>query len=139
MEKQRIVVKVGTSTLTHDSGNMDLRNMEHLVRALSDLHGTVSYTHLYDGLHVFPGIKGPEVLQTFAHASQLYWHAQLLGDGHHDAALGSTVQLGENNSGETCRLLKGAGLNQAVLSSGGIQHQQRLPGAAGTLPVYDLG
>ena len=39
MEKQRIVVKVGTSTLTHDSGNMDLRNMEHLVRALSDLHG----------------------------------------------------------------------------------------------------
>jgi len=39
VEKQRIVVKVGTSTLTHDSGNMDLRNMEHLVRALSDLHG----------------------------------------------------------------------------------------------------
>ena len=37
--KQRIVVKVGTSTLTHDSGAIDLRSMEHLVRALSDLHG----------------------------------------------------------------------------------------------------
>ncbi|MGI5954368.1 glutamate 5-kinase [Dysosmobacter sp.] len=39
MEKQRIVVKVGTSTLTHDSGSLNLRSMEHLVRALADLHG----------------------------------------------------------------------------------------------------
>ena len=38
-KKQRIVVKVGTSTLTHDSGNLDLRSMEHLVRTLSDLSG----------------------------------------------------------------------------------------------------
>nr|WP_326185228.1 glutamate 5-kinase [uncultured Oscillibacter sp.] len=37
--KQRIVVKVGTSTLTHDSGSLDLRSMERLVRVLSDLHG----------------------------------------------------------------------------------------------------
>ena len=37
--KQRIVVKVGTSTLTHDSGAVDLRSMEHLVRVLSDLRG----------------------------------------------------------------------------------------------------
>ena len=37
--KQRIVVKVGTSTLTHDSGAMDLRSIEHLVRTLADLHG----------------------------------------------------------------------------------------------------
>lgn len=37
--KQRIVVKVGTSTLTHDSGAVDLRSMEHLVRTLADLHG----------------------------------------------------------------------------------------------------
>lgn len=37
--KQRIVVKVGTSTLTHDSGALDLRSMEHLVRVLSDLSG----------------------------------------------------------------------------------------------------
>ncbi len=36
---QRIVVKVGTSTLTHDSGTLDLRSMEHLVRVLSDLRG----------------------------------------------------------------------------------------------------
>lgn len=39
MKRQRIVVKVGTSTLTHDSGSLSLRNMEHLVRTLADLHG----------------------------------------------------------------------------------------------------
>lgn len=38
-KKQRIVVKVGTSTLTHDSGSLDLRSMEHLVRTLVDLSG----------------------------------------------------------------------------------------------------
>ena len=38
-KKQRIVVKVGTSTLTHDSGSLDLRSMERLVRTLADLSG----------------------------------------------------------------------------------------------------
>ena len=36
---QRIVVKVGTSTLTHASGATNLRSMEHLVRTLCDLEG----------------------------------------------------------------------------------------------------
>ena len=35
--KSRIVVKVGTSTLTSENGKIDLRNMEHLVRTLSDI------------------------------------------------------------------------------------------------------
>ena len=35
----RVVVKVGTSTLTHPSGSLDLRNMDMLVRVLSDLRG----------------------------------------------------------------------------------------------------
>lgn len=39
VKKQRIVVKVGTSTLTHDSGAVDLRSMERLIRTLADLHG----------------------------------------------------------------------------------------------------
>ncbi len=37
--KRRVVVKVGTSTLTHPSGAVDLRSMEHLVRTLADLSG----------------------------------------------------------------------------------------------------
>ena len=39
LNKQRIVIKVGTSTLTHDSGELDLRKMELLVRVLSDIQG----------------------------------------------------------------------------------------------------
>ncbi len=35
---QRIVVKVGTSTLTHPNGQLNLHRIEHLVRELSDLH-----------------------------------------------------------------------------------------------------
>ena len=35
--KPRVVVKVGTSTLTHPSGAPDLRSMERLVRALADV------------------------------------------------------------------------------------------------------
>lgn len=35
----RIVVKVGTSSLTHDTGRLNLRNMERLSRTLADLKG----------------------------------------------------------------------------------------------------
>ncbi len=35
---RRIVVKVGTSTITHDTGKLNLLRMERLARALSDLH-----------------------------------------------------------------------------------------------------
>ncbi len=40
MNDHRIVVKVGTSTLTHDSGKLNLRRIEQLVRVLSDIQGT---------------------------------------------------------------------------------------------------
>lgn len=35
---QRMVIKVGTSTLTHDSGRLDLQSMERLARTLTGLH-----------------------------------------------------------------------------------------------------
>lgn len=37
-EWQRIVVKVGTSSIAHPGGSIDLARMERLVRQLSDLH-----------------------------------------------------------------------------------------------------
>lgn len=39
MENQPIVVKVGTSSLTHDSGKLNLHNMDRLVRTIADLQG----------------------------------------------------------------------------------------------------
>ena len=35
---KRIVVKVGTSTLTHGGGNLNLYRIEHLIREIADLH-----------------------------------------------------------------------------------------------------
>ncbi len=35
VSKKRIVVKVGTSTITNDSGNIDIRAIDHLCRAIS--------------------------------------------------------------------------------------------------------
>ena len=39
MKKLRMVVKVGTSTLTREDGSRNLRNMDRLARVLSDLKG----------------------------------------------------------------------------------------------------
>lgn len=38
MEKKRIVVKVGSSTITHESGRLNLRKLDLLARVLSDLN-----------------------------------------------------------------------------------------------------
>ncbi len=37
MKNRRIVIKVGTSTLTYENGKINIRQMEHLVRVISDL------------------------------------------------------------------------------------------------------
>ena len=36
-DSKRIVVKVGTSTLTHSTGHLNLRRIEKLVKVLSDM------------------------------------------------------------------------------------------------------
>ena len=38
MEKRRVVVKVGSSTITHESGRLNLRKLDLLARVLSDLN-----------------------------------------------------------------------------------------------------
>lgn len=38
MENKRIVVKVGTSTLTHDGGEINFRSFDRLARVLSEIH-----------------------------------------------------------------------------------------------------
>ncbi len=40
LRSRRIVVKVGTSTLTYENGKVNLRNMEKLCKVLSDLHNS---------------------------------------------------------------------------------------------------
>lgn len=39
-EKKRIVIKLGTSTLTHKTGRLNIRRMENLVKVLADLQNS---------------------------------------------------------------------------------------------------
>ena len=39
-EKKRIVIKLGTSTLAHKTGKLNIRRMTNLVRVISDLHNS---------------------------------------------------------------------------------------------------
>ncbi len=39
-DKKRIIVKVGTSTITHKTGRINLRRMERFVKVLSDIHNS---------------------------------------------------------------------------------------------------
>lgn len=39
-EKKRIVIKLGTSTLAHSTGKLNIRRMTNLVRVISDLHNS---------------------------------------------------------------------------------------------------
>ncbi|MBR6967692.1 MAG: glutamate 5-kinase [Ruminococcus sp.] len=39
-DKQRIVIKLGTSTLAHKTGKLNIRRMTNLVRVISDLHNS---------------------------------------------------------------------------------------------------
>ena len=40
MNTNRIVIKVGTSTLTHDNGSVNIKEIDLLCRILSDLRNT---------------------------------------------------------------------------------------------------
>ena len=45
-DKKRIVVKVGSSSLTHpETGHVDLIKLEKLVRELTDLHNRQNHRH----------------------------------------------------------------------------------------------
>ena len=39
-EKNRIVIKLGTSTLTHKTGKLNIRRMNNLVKVIADLHNS---------------------------------------------------------------------------------------------------
>lgn len=39
-DKKRIVIKLGTSTLTHKTGKLNIRRMNNLVRVIADLHNS---------------------------------------------------------------------------------------------------
>lgn len=53
---KRVVIKVGTSTLTHDTGRLDLRRIESLARVISDLKNMGKETVLVSSGAVSAGV-----------------------------------------------------------------------------------
>ena len=60
---RRIVVKVGSSTLTHESGLLNLRRVERLVTVLSDIKNSGKQIILVSsgarGREIIPAAKAP--------------------------------------------------------------------------------
>ena len=62
-EVRRIVVKVGSSTLTYDNGKPNIRRIERLVRTISDLQNR-ELMHIYDKMFLEYGINVAQILLT---------------------------------------------------------------------------
>ena len=46
-DKQRVVIKIGTSTITHtDTGHLNLVKLEKFVRILTDIHNQIGRAHV---------------------------------------------------------------------------------------------
>ena len=68
------------------------------------MHVVVSRSFLVEErLDEFFGIEGQQVVHLLADADVADGQVQLARDGHHDAALGGAVELGENDAGDAGR------------------------------------
>src|SRR5665213_3082991 len=72
------------------------------------------------------GVEVDEVARTFAESDQLDREAEFALDGHHDPALGRAVQFGQHHPGDVDGIEEDLGLGQAVLTGGGVEHQEHL-------------
>mgnify|MGYP002513904500 CR=1 FL=1 len=57
---KRIVVKIGTSSLTHENGRVDLNKMERLARVLTDLNNSGKEIILVSGIRHTRRFFAPE-------------------------------------------------------------------------------
>ena len=78
-DSRRIVVKVGTSTLTHSTGHLNLRRIEKLVKVLSDMKNSGIQVVLVSSGAVSAGVAklgfgtipdAPEIKQAMAAVGQ---------------------------------------------------------------------
>lgn len=87
-----IIVKVGTSTITHDNGNLNLMKTEQLVRVLSDLHnqgkkiilvtsGAIGVGRAKMGLRQKPGsIPLKQALAAIGQVNLMYIYSKLFSE-----------------------------------------------------------
>jgi len=76
------------------------------------------------GIHEKIDIENVQVIHLLPHAHVADRESEGLSDGHHDAALRCSVELGEDQTLYRNRLGENAGLGQAVLARDAVHHEQ---------------
>ena len=94
----RIVVKVGSSTLTHESGLLNIRRVEQLVKVLADIKNSGRQVVLVSsgaqavgvgklGLHKKPGdMPGKQAVAAVGQCELMYIYDKLFAEYHHVTA-----------------------------------------------------
>ena len=72
------------------------------------------------------GLERSEIVGPLAEADQLHGNAEFLLHAKDDPALGRTVELGQDDTGDLDHLGEDPGLRQAVLADRRVDHQQDL-------------
>lgn len=110
VKAKKIVIKIGTSTLTHKTGNINIRRVEHLVKIISDLKNSGKEIVLVSSGAVGVGMgklgldKKPKTIskrQALAAIGQcelMYLYDKLFGEYNHNVAqvLLTNDVVGEN-------------------------------------------
>ena len=78
-----------------------------------------------------------KIVNTFSYANVLHRNIQFRLDGNCNTSLGSSVQLGKDNTADICDLRKLSRLCKGILSGGTIQHYQCLQICIRILPLQD--
>lgn len=98
LTKKRLVVKIGTSTLTHESGHINIRRFEDLVKVLSDMQnagvkiilvssGAIAVGMGKIGLKEKPGnIPGIQACAAIGQCELMYLYDTLFGRYNHNVA-----------------------------------------------------
>src|ERR1700735_3500919 len=71
-------------------------------------------------------VKWHQIVNLFACADEADRQVEFARDGHHDAALGGAIELGEYDAGAARMAPEFAGLVESVLPGGRIEHQQHV-------------
>src|SRR6478672_10082034 len=79
-----------------------------------------------EGVDEGGGVEGGHVVGALAEADELDGYAELALHLHDDPALGGPVELGEDDAGDVDDLAEDAGLDEAVLAGGGVEHEEHL-------------
>src|SRR5438270_8136999 len=91
----------------------------------AEADGRVGLRRLEQSSYERLGVEFGQVAGFFAGAYEQDGDLQLVDDGEDDPAFGGAIQLGQDQPIQASGFFEGAALDDGVLASRGVQHQQR--------------